>query len=50
MDIVVRLDLVGPVQNSELSILDGAEKERISSKSQVEDELKKKFTERPKGI
>jgi hypothetical protein len=50
MDIVVRLDLVGPVQNGELSILDGAEKERISSKSQVEDELRKKFTERPKGI
>ena len=50
MDIVVRLDLVGPVQNSELSILDGAEKERISSKSEVEKDIKKKFTERPKGI
>ena len=50
MEIVVRLDLVGPVQNGELSILDGAEKERISSKSDFEEEIKKKFSERPKGI
>jgi hypothetical protein len=50
MDIVVRLDLVGPVQNSELSILEGAEKERLAARSKVEEKIQKEFSKRQSGI
>ena len=50
MDIVVRLDLVGPVDSHELSILEGAEKERLSKQSEVESEVAKRLKNRKSGI
>jgi hypothetical protein len=50
MDIVVRLDLVGPVDSHELSILEGAEKERLNKQSEVESEVAKRLKNRKSGI
>lgn len=50
MDIVVRLDLVGPVASHELSILEGAEKERLNKQSEVESEVAKRLKSRKSGI
>jgi hypothetical protein len=50
MDIVIRLDLVGPVLNSELSILEGAEKERNVARSKVEEKIQEEFSKRQSGI
>jgi hypothetical protein len=50
MDIVVRLDLIGPVLSHELSILEGAERERLVKQSEVEKEVAKKLKDRKSGI
>ena len=50
MDIVVRLDLTGPVLSHELSILEGAERERLVKQSEVEDEVAKRLRDRKSGI
>jgi hypothetical protein len=50
MDITVRLDLVGPVQSQDLSILEGAERERMAKQSEIEKDIEKKLKARKSGI
>jgi hypothetical protein len=50
MDIVIRLDLSGPVLPHELSILEGAEKERTEKQSEIEKEVAKRLKDRKSGI
>jgi hypothetical protein len=50
MDIVIRLDLTGPVLSHELSILEGAEKERTEKQSEIEKEVAKRLKDRKSGI